>query len=244
MGEDAVPLANAEMTAQIEGVAALRDGVRRALYMHVADADAAVSRDDAAEVLGIRRSLAAFHLDKLVEAGLLAVEFRRLSGRTGPGAGRPAKLYRSAVREVSVSLPPRNYELAARLFAQALEAPEDGRSTRERANEVARRTGGAIGARARATARGSQARIGAAMEALAEVGFEPKRQAGSVILRNCPFHALAADHLSLVCGLNHSLMTGVVEELHAGALTARLDPAPGRCCVVLATGDPLTEETS
>ena len=109
MATDATPVANADLTAQIDGVAALRDGVRRALYVHVADAPGAVSRDDAAEALGIRRSLAAFHLDKLVEAGLLGVEFRRLSGRTGPGAGRPAKLYTQSAREVQVSLPPRNY---------------------------------------------------------------------------------------------------------------------------------------
>ncbi|MCU1678692.1 MAG: transcriptional regulator [Frankiales bacterium] len=237
MPDDAPPPANDDLPAQIEAVAALRDGVRRALYTHVSDSAGPVTRDDAAEALGIRRSLAAFHLDKLVEAHLLEVEFRRLSGRVGPGAGRPAKLYRPSGQRVHLSLPPRNYELAARLFAQALEEPDDGRTARERANDVARRTGAAIGARARAAARGQQARLGVAMESLAEVGFEPKRQGGEVVLRNCPFHALMAEHLALVCGLNHSLMTGLVDELRAPGLQAHLDPAPGRCCVVLAAAD-------
>jgi len=228
--------ANADLGLQIEGVAALRDGVRRALYAHVSTADEPVSRDDAAAAAGIRRSLAAFHLDKLVEAGLLEVEFRRVSGRTGPGAGRPAKLYRPSGRELQLSLPPRNYTLAAALFAQALEQPEDGRTARERVNDVARATGAAIGAAARGSARGAQARLGVAMDALASIGYEPKREGGSVVLRNCPFHALTAQHLELVCGVNHALMTGVVDELHATGLQARLEPAPGRCCVVLETG--------
>ncbi|MDQ1727474.1 MAG: hypothetical protein QOK14_1519 [Frankiaceae bacterium] len=228
--------ANADLGKQIDGVAALRDGVRRALYVHVADSAGAVSRDDAAAGVGIRRSLAAFHLDKLVEAGLLDVEFRRVSGRSGPGAGRPAKLYTTSERQLHLSLPPRNYELAATLFARALEEPEDGRPARDRANDVARRTGAAIGAAARASGRGAQARLGVAMDALADIGYEPKRQSGSVILRNCPFHALTGDHLDLVCGLNHAMMSGLVDELHATGLEARLDPAPGRCCVILATG--------
>ena len=236
MDDLTTPIANRDLAGQIDGVATLRDGVRRALYVHVAEARGPVSRDEAATALGIRRSLAAFHLDKLVEAGLLECEFRRLTGRTGPGAGRPAKLYARSERELQLSLPPRNYELAARLLAEALEQPDDGRTGRERANDVARQRGAAIGMRARAAARGPQARITAAMEGLDEIGFDPQRQSGSVLLRNCPFHALAADHLSLVCGLNHSLMTGLVDELHAGSLEARLDPAVGRCCVVLSTG--------
>jgi len=163
------------------------------------------------------------------------VEFKRTSGRTGPGAGRPAKLYRRSAQPLQVSFPPRNYELAARLFAQAIEEPEDGRPARERAHDVAVRTGAAIGAQARAAGRGPQVRLGAVVEALAAVGFEPRREGGSVVLRNCPFHALAADHLQLVCGLNHALMTGLVDELHAPGVHARLDPAEGRCCVVLST---------
>src|SRR4029079_17932770 len=97
--------------SDIRAVALLDEPVRRQLYDLVAARQQAVSRDEAARGAGISRALAAFHLDRLVEAGLLAVEYRRLSGRTGPGAGRPAKLYRRAPGEISVSVPDRHYEL-------------------------------------------------------------------------------------------------------------------------------------
>ena len=104
----------------IAGIAALGEPVRRALYFYVVDRGGAVSRDQAARGTGVSRALAAFHLDKLVAAGLLATEFRRLTGRSGPGAGRPAKLYRRSEEQLAVSLPPRSYALAAELFAEAL----------------------------------------------------------------------------------------------------------------------------
>lgn len=105
----------------IESLSLLSEPARRALYEYVAGARGEVGRDEAAEAIGVSRSLAAFHLDKLVAAGLLAVSYRRLSGRTGPGAGRPAKLYQRAEGEHVVSLPPRAYGSAARLLAEVVE---------------------------------------------------------------------------------------------------------------------------
>src|SRR5512139_1666519 len=104
----------------IDAVAALGEPTRHALYDLVAGSAEPVGRDDAVTALGISRELAAFHLDRLVEAGLLETEYRRRSGRTGPGAGRPAKLYRRAGHEIEVSLPPRRYDRAAALMATAL----------------------------------------------------------------------------------------------------------------------------
>ena len=106
---------------QVVGIAALGDPVRRRLYEHVVGATDAVSRDQAASAIGIKRALAAFHLDKLVDAGLLEVEYRRLTGRTGPGAGRPSKLYRRSGREFDVTLPPREYDLGAQVLATAVQ---------------------------------------------------------------------------------------------------------------------------
>jgi predicted ArsR family transcriptional regulator len=107
--------------ADLDSVAMLGDRARRALYAYVVSQDRPVSRDDAAGATGIKRPTAAFHLDRMVEEGLLDVGFARLSGRTGPGAGRTAKLYSRSHRQIEVSLPPRRYEIAGEILAGAVE---------------------------------------------------------------------------------------------------------------------------
>lgn len=212
----------------VVAVAALADPTRRALYRVVADATAPVSRDAAAAAAGVSRSLAAFHLDRLAQDGLLTVEFRRLGARSGPGAGRPAKLYRRVERDVRVSLPPRNYELAARILAATLDAADPTAAERARLADVARRVGSALAADAPAG--------GASVvpDLLRRLGYEPvSGDGGELFLRNCPFHALAREHLQLVCGMNHDVLAGLTDAA-GGGWDARLEPAPGRCCVVLA----------
>lgn len=232
-----MPQSAEELTAQIEGVAALKDPVRRALYLHVIGAGRPVGREEAAAATGTQRALAAFHLDKLVDEGLLEATYRRLSGRTGPGAGRPAKLYRRSARQLDVTLPPREYELAARLLMLALDG-DDGRPPRERLHDVAYELGADIGVQARAAAGGGASQrtlLDAANTVLRDYGFEPYDEAGVVYLRNCPFHSLARDHQELVCGLNLSLIEGVLAGLESTGALARLDPQAGRCCVALDT---------
>jgi predicted ArsR family transcriptional regulator len=221
----------------IDDVAVLTEPVRRSLYSHVASQPEPVGRDAAAAAVGISRSLAAFHLDRLVDAGLLEVTYRRLSGRTGPGAGRPSKLYARSKREVALSLPARRYELAARLFAEALGRGATGEtSTIGALDEAARSFGRALGeeARRRAGRRpGRQRLLESARAVLEETGFEPLLGQDEVIaLRNCPFDALARTHRDLVCGMNLSLMDGVIAGLRASGIRAELDPQPGMCCVV------------
>lgn len=215
----------------IQDVALLAEPVRRSLYAFVsAQADGA-GRDAAADAAGVSRALAAFHLDRLVDGGLLDVSFRRLGTRRGPGAGRPAKIYRRSAREVSVSLPDRRYDVAAELLATALEGGQAGRLSAE-----ARALGLRLGdeARRRAGARPSRARLlEAAADVLGERGYAPVVRAdGSLLLRNCPFDALAQRHRTLVCGMNLSIMDGVLDGLRARGITATLDPQPGRCCVI------------
>lgn len=191
-----------------------------------------VSRDAAAQALGVARSVAAFHLDKLIEAGLLEARFERTSGRTGPGAGRTAKLYGRSAREVDLSLPPRRYDLAGAVLADALTAAATGEGPVEQAlAHVARNTGERIGVEARQR-RGRSAPRTALMDALSEHGYEPQRKDGGVTLRNCPFHALVGRHPELVCQMNLDLLTGVLDGLDCSEkLCARLEPAAGRCCV-------------
>jgi predicted ArsR family transcriptional regulator len=216
-------------------VTMLNDPVRRSLYEYVAAQPHEVGRDEAANAVGASRPVAAFHLDRLAEAGLVEVSFRRLSGRSGPGAGRPAKLYRRSSRDHQVSLPPRDYELAARLFAQALEEPAADEA-RSKLSGVAGRFGQSLGAAVSAVLgrRPSRKRqLEAVEQALAGHGYQPYREDDDVRLRNCPFDALAGSHRDLVCGMNQALLDGVVDGLGADGLEARFDPRPGECCVAV-----------
>lgn len=218
-------------------VAALAEPLRRRLYLYVLERGE-VSRDQAAQRLRISRALAAFHLDKLVSHRLLEVRYRRLTGRTGRGAGRPAKLYRRSARELRVVLPERRYDVVARLLAQALVAGEGPRSLGA-LRRTARRFGAVLGAvaRARLAGRPTQAGLLRAAEAvLREYGFEPVRQDGGLRLCNCPFDAVARDHRALICGANLCLMEGLLSGLRMLGIKAQLDPQPGRCCVAFRTG--------
>jgi predicted ArsR family transcriptional regulator len=226
-----------DFEAQVAGVAALNDPVRRALYRFVVERGEPASREQAAAAVGVQKPLAAFHLDKLADEGLLDVEFRRLTGRTGPGAGRPAKLYRRSRREIDVALPPREYDLAGQLLAGAIAVAEaSGRSVREELEQGAFALGRAMGegARARAGSRASRPRQREAMlDVLREHGFEPRPVDGDIVLGNCPFHALAQQFTELVCGMNLHLLQGVRSVLGLGEheLQPRLEPEPGQCCV-------------
>lgn len=223
---------------QVSGVAVLADPVRRDLYLYVSAQPEPVSRDQASEVVGLARHTAKFHLDKLVDAGLLVTQYKRLSGRRGPGAGRPSKLYARSRREVSVSLPERSYELAGQLMAEAIEGVgRDGTPVAEALQAVAAERGRSIGAQARAGLDADptpEQLLEITTRTLAACGYEPRRHGDELTLVNCPFDALAREHTSLVCGMNLALLSGLAQRLPAGRLDARLEPADDRCCVVLA----------
>lgn len=231
-----MPDAMTARDAAIDTLALLAEPARRRLYEWVVAQSEPVGRDAAATAVGVGRPLAAFHLDRLVAAGLLDVTYRRLTGRSGPGAGRPAKLYRRSGREVQVSLPTRRYELAARLFADALAAGSaPDASATDALAAAAADFGTELGrtARRRAGPRPTRAALlSAALQVLEETGFEPAMAGDVVTLRNCPFDAIARTHRDVVCGMNLSLMDGVIGGLRATGIRAELDPQPGMCCVV------------
>jgi predicted ArsR family transcriptional regulator len=214
---------------RVTKLGSLADPVRRALYRFVADQPGAVSRDQAADGIDVPRHTAKFHLDRLVDEGLLVAEFKRLTGRTGPGAGRPAKLYRRSGKEVAVSLPNRRYDLAGDVLADAVE-----RSLAGTAMDVAVRQAAAdAGARAVESAP-SPARRTTELERVAGVlapfGYEP-RVDGDLLLANCPFDRLATDHTDLVCGMNLAFVEAVADRLGCTGLRPELDPDSARCCV-------------
>lgn len=213
---------------RVSGIGALAEPARRALYEYVVSRPEAVSREAAATGAGVPLHSAKFHLDRLVEQGLLQTEFRRLSGRSGPGAGRPAKLYRRSDHEIAVSLPERHYDLAGQIMARALErAGRDGVAPSEATRAEARDEGLRIAA---ARPRDGE-QVARAAEALAGCGYEPRVTSDEVTLANCPFHALARDHTALVCGMNEALVGGVLEGLDCSDLEAVLEPESGLCCV-------------
>ena len=208
-----------EDLTDLDALASLTDRVRRQAYTVVADGTGPVGRDEVAEALGVGRTLAAFHLDKLVAAGLLEVSYARRSGKTGPGAGRPAKLYRLAPAEHAVSVPPRAYRTAAELLAEAVEQA----GAEETLYRVARRHG-------RRTPPGAEVTELLTGQGYAPVADGPER----IELRNCPFHRLAEQFPPVICGMNLAMITGLLDGAGLdGEWAARMDAAPGRCCVTL-----------
>jgi predicted ArsR family transcriptional regulator len=213
-------------------LAALAEPSRRALYEHVVAAASPVSREQAAQAVGLPVHSAKFHLDRLVEEGLLEVEFKRLTGRSGPGAGRPAKLYRRSSRAVDVSLPPRRYDLAGAILAEAIDAvTATGASLTGAVAAAAARTGRELASQPPTPrARRPLARVAQVLE---RYGYEPRvsPEGTEMALDNCPFDRLARDHTDLVCSMNLALVDGAIDALGCQEVRARLEPTPDHCCV-------------
>jgi predicted ArsR family transcriptional regulator len=223
-----------DLAKRVSSIGVLAEPARRALYVFVAAQAEPVGRDQVAKATGVPRHAVKFHLDRLVDAGLLEVEFRRLSGRRGPGAGRPAKLYRRAAREISVSLPERHYDLAGRILADAIRAASIGKPILVAVAEAAAEAGQRVGAQMRTTpAVGASATPPSTADILMSCGYEPAAVGSQILLRNCPFRALATDHAELVCGMNLEYVRAIIREVGLKDVDVRLEPAADRCCVTL-----------
>jgi predicted ArsR family transcriptional regulator len=222
------------------GIGALADPVRRRLYLYVCSQPEPVGRDEAAAAVGVARHQAKFHLDRLEADGLLESEFARLSGRSGPGAGRTSKLYRRADREIAVSLPEREYELAGRLLADAVaESVSSGEPVLDVLHRRAAAHGRALGRSALdgvTTPESAASALRLAARVLAGHGYEPRPDGERVVLSNCPFHSLAKAQTQLVCHMNEALVAGIAGTMGPHCPHVILDPEPGRCCVVLEEG--------
>ena len=221
----------------LRAVATLADDLRRRMYLFIRAQRRPVGRDEAAEEVGISRKLAAFHLDKLVDNGLLKAHYSRLSDRVGPGAGRPSKVYEPTEIELDLSIPSRSYDLAGQILVKAV--ADSSAPTQQSVCASAREQGREVGRHERKERRLRKPTrtkaLAVACDVLYEKGYEPYlTDDGSVRLNNCPFHALAQQSTEVVCGLNHAFIEGVVAGLGADELRAVLDPRPGECCVRLA----------
>ena len=229
-----VSVNNPDLDARIEQLAALGEPARRSLYRYVAGQSDAVGREQAAAGVGVAFHVAKFHLDRLVDDGLLIAEYRP-PGRGGPGAGRPAKVYR-AVHDLEVSVPERRYDLAGRLLVRAVAAANAaGDQVSDRLADAARTAGrdmaqGVSSEMRRNTPKRRLLRI------LSSCGFEPASTDHAIVLRNCPFHRLVEEEHDVVCGMNLSFVTGLLEGAGAHGASATLDPQPRGCCVRIVTG--------
>jgi predicted ArsR family transcriptional regulator len=223
------------LDAQLARLSAFGEAQRRALYAVVARERRAISRDEAAAAVGISRPLAAYHLDRLVDDGLLEVRFERRTGRSGPGAGRPAKVYRRSAVAVELSVPTRDYRFIAELLANAVERAASG-SAQSALKDVANEAGAlSVGNVSTEESDNQTDGLTDLRRTLSERGYEPYDNDGELRLRNCPYHRLAEDHRDLVCTANLAFIGGMAEHLGLGhALRMRLDPKPGECCVSIA----------
>ena len=222
--------------AAIRTVATLNDDLRRGMYAYCRRAGRPVTRDEAAAQVGISRKLAAFHLDKLVDAGLLRAHYAPVGGMRR--VGRSPKVYEPTNEPVRVAIPERRHDLLADLLLDAVLAHRPGESATDSALRVARDHGRRLGMRERDDARpgrlGAERALTLAGTVLARHGFEPRRDDPTTVrLRNCPFHPLAARAPELVCGLNHAFLDGFLNGLDAPSAHAELIPTAGECCVRL-----------
>lgn len=219
----------------VKRLSTLDDDLRRSMYLFVRRQLNGVNRVEVAKEFGVSPKLAAFHLDKLADEGLLSFHYARPPGRTGPGAGRPAKIYKASEAEIEVSLPERRYDLVGNLLADTIAAGGDPAA--ERAKSVAHEAGLALGKKVREERHlrppGAERAMAVAAEVLEEHGFEPVRTDGEVSLRNCPFHALAQHAPNLVCQMNQGFLDGLMRGLGNETVEVHLQPTEGQCCVRL-----------
>jgi predicted ArsR family transcriptional regulator len=230
------PMASFEDSLDAAG--ALADDLRRSLYLFIRAQRRPVGREEAAEAVDISRELAAFHLDKLIEKGLLRAGYGRLSGRVGPGAGRTSKLYEPTDLDVAVSIPRRSYDFAGSVLVDALARTGASglKTVRRSAREQGESLGREIVAQQSLTNPTHKTLVSSLLDVLYDRGYEPYiDDQGAIRLSNCPFHALAQQSIEIVCGLNQALIEGVLSGLGAKELRAVLDPRPGACCIRVAT---------
>lgn len=217
-------------------VGALSEPQRRAVYEAVADEPQPVTREHVADTVGISRSLAAFHLDKLVGAGLLEADHQPSADRSRRKIGRPAKRYQRSTRTIDLTLPPRRYGLVGRILAQALAASDSGEAPRDASRRLARAEGFALAgspAVEEAAASGADA-LDSAGRALDGLGYAPVRAGDRLTLGNCPFRSIVAAAPEVTCEVNLALVEGLLTGLEVDDdVAAALQPQPGLCCVTL-----------
>jgi predicted ArsR family transcriptional regulator len=223
-----------DLDASLADLAVLAEPLRRRIFQLVRRGGRPATRDEVAAAAGISRRLAAFHLDRLVGSGLLCAHSQ---GATGiRKVGRRPKVYEAGRVRIRVSIPERQPGVLADILLATLLDPEAGDAVRGVATRAAHRHGVELGRAARWLADGAGPGPGSGRApewtALETLGFEPYEEVPGVVrLRNCPFQPLADRSPELVCGLNHTLLAGVLAGMRTTGVEAVLIPRAGECCV-------------
>jgi len=226
-------------TAAIRAVAALEDDLRKAMYEFIRTARQPVTREQAAEAVGISRKLAAFHLDKLVAAGLLRSDFEPIGRRR---VGRAPKAYSPVDTDIRVSLPERQHDVLAAILVDGVLSESAGETAEQAVLRAAEHRGRSLAETERSQLRpgrlGAERALTLSADLLSRHGYQPDRVSTTrVCLRNCPFHPISRQSPQFVCGLNHAFLTGFLQGLDASTVEAVLEPRPGECCVELRQRD-------
>ncbi|GBD83663.1 helix-turn-helix domain protein [bacterium BMS3Abin02] len=208
--------------------ATLGDPTRRSIYLRVRSSPEPLTATLVANEFGIHPNVARHHLDRLTEEGYLEVTRRRPTGKTGPGAGRPAKCYAATLKEIDLQFPTRRYDLLIDLLVRIVLhlAPGDGLQI---ALEIGRDFGRELASGITTTGDGD---LAASLETVASLmqkeGFEIIADpAGEKLLtEHCPFSAGKFEHPEVLCSLDRGIMTGIfeiVDPQRAAALEANLE---------------------
>lgn len=214
------------LSAELAQLCTLDEPTRRSVYLAVRRHPPA-SRLQVADAVGISVSLAAFHLDTLVDAGLLDASYGRPPGRGGPGAGRPAKWYRPSDVTLEVSVPARRYDVMGTILADALHTAAASGDVDTAVAAAARDVGRRLATDTPRRSRGRRAWV----QVLEALGYEPREMDEGTVFANCPFSGLAEDLPETVCAANAALVTGLLEG--ADHISVQPKPGAGGCCVLL-----------
>jgi predicted ArsR family transcriptional regulator len=202
----------------VEGLDGIGARELRTALLYVRGSPDPVSADDAAAALGVHRSVARSRLERLLRAGLLVTTFVRRSGRAGPGAGRPAKLYSPAPEAQTLEFPPRRLPtLVARLLD---ELPAEGRqeALRSAGEEYGRDLARASRLRSSADVRKGLERVCAAVRSLGFHATLERMDGDTAVIATptCPLRPLVTERPEAAL-IDRGMWAGLVERGVRGA---------------------------
>src|SRR5690348_13999722 len=197
--------------------------LRRALVA-ARRASGPVTADDVGAELGVHRNVARARLDRLAEAGLLTVTRERRTGRTGPGAGRPAKVYAVAPELEQLEFPSRGYASLVALLLDELPADARPEALRRVGERFGRHLAARSGVRASRDAGEGLQRV---CETVAELGFqaaveEAGADGGTIATPTCPLRPIVMTHPG-AAAVDEGMWAGLVEASVAGIGAAEVE---------------------
>lgn len=211
---------------------ALGDPTRRAVYIAVREAAEPLTSTDVADLFDIHPNVARHHLDKLANDGYLEVDRRRQSGRSGPGAGRPAKCYSPSGKGIDLHFPSRRHDLLVELLVRIVER-SGGSDAARVAEDVGREYGEELASEIGSPADAAyETAVTAIAKAMTGLGFEMSADpgAGRLLTSSCPFGGAAAQHPEVVCSLDRGIVSGLFAGMSRPCEPV-LHPDPHEACV-------------